>query len=317
MAGGEVCKKVFSLITTQIVEVDEALDLPNVKTLDCCYQVKVLADNVGTDYNQNDRSSYFIQKGIAAADITLHLEKFDGSAWQTVEALTDDSFGTFFDFGFWETTAFKSMGYLINWHLVLVDVTKGEGSYRIRAEVTTVAAATLQFYSCEYCLKIYSAELAYKTIRFDTWINGITGDQDDRKACINYGKDISNNGIGWFSQIRVDGVFGYETRENEQTFRQFKNKSQQQLESSSVPSFTAFLDEERLPFWMHKKLMLVMQSDFIQVTDYNQSINPDNYIDFPVIGIGNYEPEYFRGLKNSKVELQFQQKFNTFQKKPC
>ena len=78
MSGGEVCQKVFTLINQQIVEVDENLDLPDVKTLDCCYEIKVLADNVGTDYNKNDQSEYFIQKGKSAANITLHLEKFVG-----------------------------------------------------------------------------------------------------------------------------------------------------------------------------------------------------------------------------------------------
>ena len=99
-----------------------------------------------TDYNKNDQSSYFIQKGKAAANITLHLEKFVGGSWMTVAALSDDSFGTFFEFGFWGVTnEFESMGYLINWHLVLTDVAKGAGSYRIRAEVTTITLTTVQF----------------------------------------------------------------------------------------------------------------------------------------------------------------------------
>lgn len=318
MSGGEVCQAVFSLINQQIVEVDDTLDLPNIKTLDCCYQIKVLADIDGLDYNKNDQSEYFLQKGAAASNITLHLEQYDGSDWITVTALNDDSFGTFYPFGFWASAnVFNSIGYLINWNLVLIDVTKGEGSYRVRAEATKVTGGVVQYYSCEYCLKEYTPERANQTIRFDSWLNGILGDQNDRKNCINYGQDIAINGVGWFSQIRIEGVFGYETRENENTYRQFKNKSKQQLESSSIPSFTAFLDVRRLPFWVHKKIMNVLQSNQIQVTDYNQGINPDKYIDFPVISQGNYEPEYFRGLKNSPVQLSFEQKYNTFEKDPC
>lgn len=318
MSGGEVCQRVFTLVNQQIVEVDDDLELPDVHTLDCCYQIAVLADNIGTDYNKNDQSSYFIQKGKAAANITLHLEKFVGGSWMTVAALSDDSFGTFFEFGFWGVTnEFESIGYLVNWHLVLTDVAKGAGSYRIRAEVTTITLTTVQFYSCEYCLKEYNATRAYKTIRFDSWMNGILGDQNDRQNCINYGQNISNNGLGWFSQIRVEGVFGYETRETENTYRQFKNKSKQQLESVSVPSFTAFIDFERLPFWVHKKIMNMLQADHIKVTDYNQPTNPDKYIDFAVNPVGNYEPDYFRGLKNAPVQLSFEQKFNTFEKNPC
>jgi len=320
MSGGDVCKLVGTLVLNEVVQVDNTIDSPPNKTQDCCFELMVLADNVGTDNNQNDQTSEFFQKGGGVTDSDLFLEKYIDGAWTQVLALTDDSYGTFYDYGFWSVTdEFNSIGFVINWYLILndVDPNLGAGSYRIRCDHTTITATTVSEYGCQYCLKEFNATRADETIRFEYYLNGLHGNKRDRITQINYGKDIQENQKGWFNQLRIPGFFGFESREYEIENRQFKNKSRQQLSNTANVSFNAFLDNKRLPMYIHKKLMEMMQSSYLFVTDYNQASNPDVYVDVPLLPVGGYEPNYSRFSKLSTVELSFEQKYNQFQWKPC
>jgi len=318
MALGDVCKTVFTLITQPITGADEALNLPAYRSTECCFELPVFADVAGTDDKTNDKTSFFYQKGPGVTGIAMFLERFEGGSWVEKKVLNNSDFGDFYDYGFFAVAnKFNSAGYIINWPLVYNHIDLGAGSYRVRVNLTTVAGGIVQLFSCRYCLQLYTPQKAVKTVRFNYWLNGLLGDKDDRTIKVNYGKNIIENGLGWFNQIRVPGIFGYETRDYETEYRQFKNKSLQQLRNVATPNFTAFLDENLLPFWVHKKIMELMQSSYISVTDYNQGQNPDKYIDFQVNPSGNYEPNYSRFAQNSTVELTFAQKFNTFDWKPC
>lgn len=321
MSGGDVCKLVGTLITEPVVTKqplgDPILNTP-IRNQDCCFELVVLADQVGTDNNTNDQTSEFFQQGPIVTDSALYLEKYVGGIWVEQFELVDNSYGTFYDFGFWSITdEFNSIGYVINWHTILTDGGLGAGSYRIRCDYTTITAETVEEYGCQYCLKEYSGVRADKTIRFEYYLNGLQGDKTNRTGQLNYGQDIQGNQKGWFNQLRVPGFFGFETREFEIETRQFKNKSKQQLTNTANVSFNAFLDEKRLPMYVHKKLMEMMQSSYLFVTDYNEGVNPDSFIDVPILPTGSYEPNYSRFSKLSGVELTFEQKYNQFQWKPC
>jgi len=321
MSGGDVQFLVGTLITQQVVEVNQVLDLPEFNTIECCFKLTVLADTNGTDNNKNDKSSAFFQKGIAVVSSALFLEKEINGSWAEVATLDDNTLGTLHDYGFWAVPdQFSSIGFIIDWTLLMqsVDPNLGEGLYRIRCDHTTLTATIVSEYDCERNLLLYTPERAEETIRFEYYLNGLHGNDYDRTTQVNYGDKISGNEQGWFNQIRIGGFFGFETRDQEETFRQFKNKSKQQLTNTQTPKFTAFIDVKYLNMDAHYKLMKMYQSSFAYVTDYNQGYNPEVFIDFAIILKGGYEPEYFRGNKNSKVILEgIEQKFNTYQWKPC
>lgn len=320
MSGGEVCTQTFNLISSAPVGADDALNLPETTVLDCCFSLSVLAQLSGTVDTENDKVRVLFAREENITDILLKLDKFVAGSFSEVANLTDDTYGTNFPFAFFQTlnadgSVLKNYrGYEIEWQKVLIAF--GEGTYRIRTEETTIFATTVNNFSLEWCLKIYTPERADGTVRISYIQDGIIADINNYKLTKDY------FGLNWFNQIRIPAFFGNETSTYEREYVEFTNRQRKSIADTQEPEFS--LNTRRLPSFVHDILKTdVLQANQILITDYNKN-NVKNangstkYVDFCVQGNSDYDPQWNESRSVlASVEIKFRLEFNTFRKKNC
>jgi len=314
MAGGDVCTQVFNVIASAPVEPTDALDLPSSTVVDCCFVLPVLAQLSGTVDSENDTSSYLVYREQNITAIAMKLDKWVNGAWSEVAALTDDTYGTNYAFGFYQSlnadgTIFQNYrGYKLDWQSVLVAFSSG--SYRIRTEETTIFSTTINNYSNEWCLNVYTPDRADGTVRISYIQNGIVGDPNNFKML----KDFAD--LDWFNQMRIPAFFGLETATYEREFVEYTNRQRVWIADQQEKEFS--LNTKRLPASVHNLLKTdVLQADRIIVTDYNKN-NAEQFIDVCVRGNSDYEPQWNESRsKLASVELKFILEFNNYRKKRC
>mgnify|MGYP003625521136 FL=1 len=101
MAGGDVCTQLFNVISSAPVEPVAPLDIPNSTVTDCCFSLPVLATLAGTIDSENDQSSFLVTRELNITNVDLKLDKWVGGAWSEVAALTDNSYGTNYEWQFY------------------------------------------------------------------------------------------------------------------------------------------------------------------------------------------------------------------------
>jgi hypothetical protein len=129
----------------------------------CVFELPALAEYVPTDDHFNDQHSVIWFFDELFSDVKIFLQKKIGGAWSDVTELTDDTYGTFYAYGFF-TNKFgdQAIGYLIKWTNVLNE--EGPGSYRVRVEGTKSIGTFADQYSFEFALKVYTADRADRTV---------------------------------------------------------------------------------------------------------------------------------------------------------
>jgi len=314
MAGGDVCTQLFNVISSAPVEPIDVLNLPNSTVTDCCFSLPVLATLSGTIDAENDQSSFLVARELNITNVDLKLDKWVGGAWSEVAALTDNSYGTNYEWQFYQSTnpdgsIFQNyIGYKLNWQSVLNAF--GSGSYRISTVETPISGSDINNYSNEWCLKIYTAERADGTVRLSYIQNGINGDAND----YNLLNDYAN--LDWFNQMRIPAFFGLETATYEREFVEYTNRQRKWITDQQEKEFS--MNTKRLPAEIHNVLKTdVLQADQIIINDYNKN-NAQEFIDVNVRGNSDYEPQWNESRsKLASVELKFILEYNNYRKKRC
>lgn len=273
------------------------------KTEECCFEINVLAEYVKTNDLYNDKFSYirfYDKDSFSNATFKLQKDKVD------VATLTDNTYGTYFDFGFHETIYNQNAkGYLLDFNLILNLF--GEGDYRIKAEAVNIFGNTITDYSLELCLKKYTVYRADGTCRIDYIRNGNTGNPDNFEQRLDFGN------IDWVNQLRIPAIFGGDKANTENEFVKYQSGKKVWIANSIINEYSMNIDS--IPNYIHNIIKYdILQADEIKITDYN-IINPTSHKELKVIPSGGYEPEFDFAVLLSPVTLTFNDSFEQFTKK--
>lgn len=297
---GEVIYQRFYLISEDVSAVSPLPLTSN--SGECCFVLPVFGETVVTDDLYNDFSSplFFWGNGFSTANLVL--QKYVNGAWADQDDLDNNTYGTYYAFGFWYNSYQQSaVGYNLEWRLVLAAF--GEGNYRVKSVGTPlITGSGVTKYSLEYCLKEYKEHRADNTVRIDYLLNGIMGDpEDDRKR-----KDFGV--INWSASVRLpDSVFGYDTSSTEKEYVKYQNGEMKWLRDSQIEEY--MLKTGRFPNEVHSLIKKeILQADEIKITDFNIN-NPTRHKERYVIFNGGYEPDWAYGTMLAPVEIKFQQAY--------
>lgn len=290
---------------------DPELSLPNSSLDDCCgdFSFKVLADASDSDEFKNDKTrvhKYFDSLLVSSVDIVLL--KWNGTVYDEVKNLNSDDYGKYYAYGFFTNDAGESfVGYELDWRLVLLDADLGEGSYKVRFDITTVLEEESSIYSDEYCLKKYSEARADGTMKIEYYLNGLIGDSLKDEAIRDYGE------LNWYNSIRVPGWFGFPKSEYSKEYTQYDSGSREWTKDEQEPEFSMTI--KRVSATIHNLMRTdVAQADTVLVTDYNSN-NPETWIRKSVQLTGGYAPDWaIMQSELAGVNLKFRQRINNLRK---
>ena len=234
-----------------------SLTIPEV----CCDCLGVFGG--GSEDYQNDKSTFFYRRSQATDTITLKLKK-DGTE---VATITDNTYGTLYDFGTWTTEPQKNYKiFIIDWDDVYTAF--GNGVYLINAEYVITSGGTFDIASQEFKLQEYSDYRADGTVSFSWTQNGRI-----RNSEFDYtGLDITQ-------YIRLDGKFGGWEPALEKDEIIYSNYERKQVQDEIVNSYSF---QSKLVDSYISKLLIndMMLADSINVTDFNLYNHRKDYINF-------------------------------------
>jgi hypothetical protein len=316
MPDGEVIFQNFKAIIQKPFEPITPLDLPNAyfSEFECCDELLVLADTSSADEFKNDCNSFIIMQSEYITSIVLTLQKKENGAWIDKTTITDQTFGNFFAYGFFENNLFEdALGFQPTWSTILS--TYDEGCYRFKTDEATILATTINNFSPTYTLKQYTPQLADKSILIE-WFNNSTigvSERDPRKADFKGIGDIAGVDVrGWKNCLRLKGWFYYSESEYLQEATKYASGRLEEYRNEQTPIYKMKL----LPVgsYIHNLLRTqILQSDDIYITDYN-STSPDIYKQKLVTLRSGYPPNWFiNNTSKASVELEFNQKINNLE----
>lgn len=204
---------------------------------------------------KSDQSSFLFKRIGASDTLIMGLEK-DGVQ---VDALTDNTYGTFYDFG--DLLNPLLSGYLLDWSLVYAAF--GGGKYRI-VSTLTIFTVNFTYNSVYYQLMAWNEIAADGTVRIESWQNGSI-----------QSNPIDFTGLNWYSQYRIKGDFGNRQPEfitdnyldSQRNIRQIQDQIQ---DTYKLELLNLSMEEKEL----------ILYRDFLanrlRFTDYNIS-NEDKY----------------------------------------
>jgi hypothetical protein len=301
---GEAFKKVFTLIPTN-VKASPILALLDEIVQKCCFKLPLFADSASSDPLKNDNTSVYFGYSNMAVSATMYLYK-NGTQ---IATLNNNTYGTFYAFGFYNDGIKSYTGYQINWKAVLL--AHGAGAYYVKCDALLITTATITEYSFDYCLKQYSTAIADGTVRIEFWHNGIIGDwiiDTDKR---------SFKGLNWYNSIRLPNAMIYNSRgENEYEEIQYSNGQMQDSKMEQRALFDLII--EPLPELLHLYLRKeALMSDRIVVSDYNNRSPLKPFLERELKFRGNYEPNWQGIADRSSVLIQFEQRYNNLKKLHC
>ena len=321
MAGGEVQFRVFNRVADAI-QTTTRLDIPAFQVTECCFQLPVLAELVGTDEFKNDKHSILkrYDKNLfdSVSSVKIYIQKYENGAFVDKVTPVDDSNGEWYEYSTFtnsEQTLYY-VGLIADWQKILINY--GEGNYRFRfAETDYAAVVTESFYPFEFCLQQYNQYRADKTTRFTTYTKGYRGDYLDDKDIWDFTNVVSIvGGEGWFQQMRLpNSFFGGNKSAYEREYVKYSNGQQVYLKDEQVENYTWYsgLYPAQLHNWIKTD---ILQSDSILVTDYNSN-NPNLFNNKEVHPNSNYEPRWNYNNLKAFVDVDFTQEFQNRRKKRC
>jgi hypothetical protein len=305
---GEAISQDFKIIKNNPTDPTSTLDLPKSTVSDCCFYLPVLAELVVTSEYNNDKSSviWFYDNGYTGA--AMELEQLVSGTWTKIADLIDDTYGTFYDYGFFTNdNTEKAMGYLIDWNLMLVAF--GQGKYRVKTVETGILGNTNK-YSLEWCLWTHTPDRAEGTVRIDWWLNGILGDSENDRLTRDFGA------LDWFNEIRLPSAyFGDTTSTYEKEYIRYQNGNQVWIKDERKREYR--LEIGRIPNYLHELLSgEVFQADATSLTDFNIN-NAVQNIDTYIKLSSDYAPRWNTNTKLASVELSFENQYQNFVRKRC
>jgi hypothetical protein len=273
---------------------------------DCCFTLTALADVSTDEAIKNDFWRFHKGYEISTTSVDMLLIKpFDSSF--TPIALTDDTYGTFYSFGYFVDGDGRSyISYELDFKKVLTVL--GAGTYQIKTVETMIVGPDLNTFDFAFCVAQYTAKRADKTVRLQ-FLN--TGTITDR---YNEGDTVSFP-TAFNSQIRVNGFFGKDNSEYVVERTKYNNKKLIDISNKRVPKYS--LSVRQVPQYVHDFISInVLQAEQIEISDYNRN-NSKRHINTAVSNPGAYNPEdnEINLLKSATVELE--SRYDTGTKEFC
>jgi len=277
---------------------------------ECEFELPVFAYPTDTTNKyRNDFSSFLLPLTNRYNTPEFYLEvETSCDNWTEVAQLTDSTFGIFYTFA----TRTKWGGFRVEWHKVYSS--EGVGCYRIRQEFTDIVDATVKIaYSYKYNLKLWNENLADKTTKIKSVINGgKTGYEENDKRVLNYKSEI------WEREVRLpNSFFGFESSEFTKEYTRYSNGGQVHILDDQKE--TILFNAKRLPYFLHRDLKInYLQADEIYLSDYNLgNPKPNRYNNKRVIVNSAYEPKWNLYNSYASIELQFNPYYENLRRKQC
>jgi hypothetical protein len=213
--------------------------------------------------------------------------------------LNDATYGDFVDFGGNQSDLSY---YVVDWRKVLPLL--GVGAYQIKKELT-IAGVTVDIFSNTFNLQEFSIDVADKTVRFDSYMNG---------KLINIDTDFSNS--GYKTSLRVPGFFGradYSYEEDTISQRNYRF-NQNTMNRSTEYQYQA----ELLPECITSELWdFLLFGDEIQISDYNKNNHSYKYDRISVKLEDNGGTEFSSLTRNANINLTFSNRIENNRKTNC
>lgn len=292
------------LATTSIVDPDINF-LQDPLTDDCCYKfcAFVFPTDV-TDEFRNDKYHYNFRfdKDLVTSAI-MELQKFVNGEWVTIANLTDDTYGTFEDYGNFVSlvTNQSYMGYIIEWSKV--HGAFGIGSYRVVSIGTDILGGLPEnstLFGFNFCVEIFTDTRANGTVRLESIHNAIIGDAAKDQKVIDY------TDLEFYQQFRIcdESEFNYAGATLEETSNWLQNGVDQDVDRKQNPK--ALLTVGAAPIEVHDLILYhFFMGEVLQLTDYN-NINftrgNENWIKKQVKQEGGYVPEINGQSQKARIE---------------
>lgn len=296
-------------------------------TNDECYINPVFASTTDTDELKNDHSFFLLEfpfyyqyQWSNPVNSQFTLQEWNGSAWVLTTTLTNNTYGTFYDFNSLCIPNWK--GFDIDWRLILT--TFGEGLYRFRVSYSQFGnSGTLV--SEPYCLKEWTCAGTDVTVRWECTITGgrIGSIVDDRRVfefcCLAAGEPgvaQKVTPVTWNDQIRVYAFFGREKTEYEREQVEYQDGEIIPVRNEAIQIFE--YESALQPKWVHDRLKAyAFMADQLYVSDYNWN-NSDYEIDKKrVVCDGEYAPEYNINTRYSNVKVRFKEGYQNVIRDKC
>jgi hypothetical protein len=296
---GQAIKQDIFVLRPALPETPTMQQAPN--PTGCEFHLPALAEFEPSDDHFNDKHSVIWFFDDLFSDVKIYLQKRTGGVWADVDELTDDTYGTMYEFGFFVNKFSESaIGYLIEWTKVLNE--EGPGLYRVRVTGTKAIGSFTDQYSFEFDLKVYNSYRADRTVRVEWYRNGVLGNRLKDEKVDDYGT------LNWYNQIRIpNSIFGFDQSELTEEYVRYPNGSNVWLGDSQVEELTWNI--YALPNYVHRFIQVdVMQAGKQKFTDYNK-LAPTATVDREVVPTSGYKPEWMVGTINANVTVTFKPYF--------
>jgi len=189
----------------------------------------------------------------------------------------------------------------------LVLSTHGTGFYRLKTDETNLFGNFEQL-SAEYCLLAYTSYRANGTVKLETTTTNLMGSIADPTDVVSYG-------AGWYTSLRLCGMFGFDTSEYTEERTEYRNGQQKWVKDEQTVKY--ILKLKPVNGELHNFIKTdILQADEILITDYNAN-NPNKHISVNVNRNGSYEPQWQPKTLLAKVDVNFKSAFNNLRKKLC
>ena len=301
---GVVSKQDFTIIKSNPTQGVSSI-VSSSDTNECCYELIALAEiEENTSDLKNDKHSviWFFSNAYTSAEMTL--QKYVNGAWTDFDTLNDDTYGNFYDLGFY-TTIYEeyAIGYQIDWFNVLN--VAGIGDYRVKCTATLIDSSTQYYYSFEFCLKVYQEYLAQNTTRLSWYKNGNSGSLNDDTKKNDYGT------LNWFNSIRIpNSIFGRLKPTKTKNFVRYQTGEDVRIFDADEIEYILNIDQA--PLWLAKFIGFdANYSNNLTITDYN-SRNHEVLIDKKVTAKTNFTVEYDYDVQLHNFEFTYQPTYNNF-----
>lgn len=303
---GEVQTEVFNTLEFPIIPISIVGVFEEPDELDCCFELPLFADLASSNPFRNDVTRFIRGYEESTTAVTLDLVKISDPNQADIP-LTDDTYGEFFDFGFFEDNeGNKYISYRVDWRTVLAAF--GGGTYQIRTTEVKIIGDPQNTFDFAYCLSNFTSKGADGTIRFEVESSGLIGDRFDVKKRIAFPD-------GFQTQIRVPGFFGSKFNDFETEQTKFIDESLSDIKNRRLEKYKIHLD--LIPQEVHDFIEgEILQATLTSITDYNRN-NKKRYLSTPVMNPSEYKPGDNEINQLSSVAFELDSRFDNGLKKFC
>jgi len=314
MSRGDAFYVVGFKITGDPDAVPSVPDANELELVECCYDLSILVekDNPAVqDPKKNDKTSYFDYFDLSINSATMILAKCVDGAEVDQVTITDNTYGTFSDFGV-ETHDGNNYISLKNINWTLIYDTFGAGRYQFRIETTSVLPSTTTTPRRDFVYNVQEfTNLRANTTVFMKHFN--TGNFAELRT---NGATKFTYPDNWEDGKRLSSIFGNDTDEMEESYTVYNDGSDEPVERKIIPKYTWELDD--MPQNIKQYVQFVVRSaKRVEMTNY-QNNNPTKHDTISVQATGGFDPEYIKQYSKSGVVIEFKHYYpDNFTVKQC